>query len=153
MTAFKKPCGFFFLMLLLSCQSGAQSKKTKTLEINDEVFSVELAVSDEEWRKGLMFRKHLAEREGMLFVGNQMREQSFWMKNTLIPLDIIFIDEALKIVHIARETTPHSEDPIPSGRPAMHILEIRGGGAEALGVKVGDELKLNFELPKKEAQD
>lgn len=112
------------------------------VEVRGVRFAVDLAVTESEWQKGLMFRERLGKREGMLFVGKRLQPLSFWMKNTLVPLDIIFIGKDLKIITIHHKTTPLSEVPLPSARPALHVLEILGGEAKAAGLKEGDKVKI-----------
>ncbi len=107
-------------------------------------FLVEIADDDAERAKGLMNRAELAEDRGMLFQFREEAERSFWMKNTLIPLDILYIAADGRIVSIARETTPFSEAPIPSYGGAKGVLEIRGGLAERLGVAPGDRVRHPF---------
>ncbi len=103
-------------------------------------FKVEIADDDAERQHGLMGRKSLAPDRGMLFDFQEEREQSFWMKNTLIPLDIIYIAEDGTIVSIAAMTTPMSEQSIPSNGPASGVLEIAGGRAGELGIAPGDKV-------------
>lgn len=91
--------------------------------------------------RGLMYREKLGLNEGMLFVGERERPQSFWMKNTLISLDIIFISKARRIVSIGQNAKPLSEDLIPSDGPAQYVLEILGGQAKALKFKAGDAVE------------
>jgi hypothetical protein len=116
-------------------------KSSPQVEIRNQKFTVELARSPEEWRRGLMFRDHLGSREGMLFISNTERPQSFWMKNTPLSLDIIFISSDRRIVAIARETQPLSEKPILSGLPAQFVLEVRAGTARALKWSIGDRVE------------
>lgn len=122
--------------------SRAQSQRLQVVELNSQKFFVEIARTPAEWQKGLMHRQHLGEREGMLFVGEREQQQSFWMKNTTIPLDILFLDSQWKVVHIAENTTPLSEEPIPSQQPAAHVLELRGGTAQKFGLKRGQSLQV-----------
>lgn len=103
-------------------------------------FTVELAQSREEQARGLMFRERLGEDEGMLFPSNPPAPRSFWMKNTPIALDILFIGLDGRIVNIAENTTPYSLEPIVSLGPTSAVLEIRGGRARALGIAVGDRV-------------
>lgn len=104
-------------------------------------FAVELADDPVETARGLMFREELAADRGMLFdFGRQETERAFWMKNTLIPLDIIFIRADGRVHSIARNTTPHSTDPIPSNGPVSAVLEIAGGRAEQIGLLPGDKV-------------
>ena len=103
-------------------------------------FDVELATNDAERARGLMYRKQLAAYEGMLFDFYREMPVSFWMKNTLIPLDMIFVRADGRILSIARNTTPLSEAPVPSGGPVRAVLEIPGGRAAQLGVLPGDRV-------------
>jgi uncharacterized membrane protein (UPF0127 family) len=110
-------------------------------------FTVELAVTRAEQERGLMFRKALAPDRGMLFPYNPPRRAAFWMKNTLIPLDIIYIGPDGRVLSIARNAVPHDETPIPSGGPVGGVLEIAGGRAAQLGILPGDRV-LNKIFPK-----
>jgi uncharacterized membrane protein (UPF0127 family) len=87
-----------------------------------------------------MFRSALAADEGMIFPFPQPRMASFWMRNTLIPLDMIFIRADGTIARIAAETVPHSEEGVGSGEPVAAVLEIRGGRAAELGIGEGDRV-------------
>lgn len=105
-------------------------------------FTIELADTDEERQIGLMFRTELAEGAGMLFdFGGQPEPRSMWMKNTLIPLDMAFIDETGVIRRIAADTTPRSLDSISSGAPVSAVLEVAGGTFARLGVAEGDRVE------------
>ncbi len=101
-------------------------------------FTVELADEPYEIQTGMMFRQSIGEDEGMLFDIGRTRVAFIWMRNTLIPLDIIFIDEAGRILNIAANATPLSEETLLSQGPARGVLEIRGGGAAELGIASGD---------------
>ncbi len=107
-------------------------------------FTVEIAVSEEEIRQGLMGRTSLADDAGMLFVFENARERAFWMHNTLISLDILFVDEDGKIVKIYENARPQDDTPLPSGAPVLGALEIRGGRAAALGIRAGDTVHHNL---------
>ena len=100
-------------------------------------FSTELAITDAEQARGLMFRETLGRMASMLFVNGDERMLSFWMRNTLIPLDMLFIDEAGTVVRVHPEAVPLDETPISSGEPALAVLEINGGLAEDLGIEPG----------------
>lgn len=104
-------------------------------------FFVEIADNDAEREKGLMFRKEVPPDRGMLFDFKTPREVAFWMKNTLIPLDIIYIQKDGTVLSIARNTTPHSETPIPSGGPVVGVLELAGGRAAEIGLLPGDRIE------------
>jgi uncharacterized membrane protein (UPF0127 family) len=101
-------------------------------------FSVELALSAADRASGLMNRKSMAADHGMLFKFDQSRQVLMWMKNTPLPLDMLFIDEAGVVIRIAEETTPFSETIIPSGGPVRYVLELNGGTTEKRGISVGD---------------
>jgi uncharacterized membrane protein (UPF0127 family) len=104
-------------------------------------FDIELALNDTERARGLMFRDKLGPYEGMLFDFYQEAPVSFWMKNTLIPLDMLFIAGDGTIKHIHANATPLSTDTIPSEFPVRAVLEINGGSARLLGIKPGDRVK------------
>ncbi len=104
-------------------------------------FKIELADDNEERRVGLMYREELAAGAGMLFDFGEPQPVSMWMKNTLIPLDMAFIDETGVIQRIAANTTPRSLESIASGAPVTAVLEVNGGVFEQLGVKPGDRVK------------
>ena len=101
-------------------------------------FRVEVAASPAEQQRGLMFRTAMGADEGMIFPLAQVRMASFWMRNTVIPLDIIFIGPDNRILNIAANTTPYSETPVPSIGPAKAVLELNGGRAAELGIVAGD---------------
>lgn len=103
-------------------------------------FEVELAETREHMMRGLMFRTDLADDAGMLFDYPRPQPVSMWMKNTLIPLDMVFIDEHGVIIRIARWTVPLSLESIPSGGPARAVLELKGGITGRLGIAAGDRV-------------
>jgi len=103
-------------------------------------FFVEIADTDAKRERGLMFRKSLAADRGMLFDFKTPREVAFWMRNTLIPLDIIYIKADGTVLSIARNATPLSEAPIPSGGPTLGVLELAGGRAAEIGLLPGDKV-------------
>ena len=101
-------------------------------------FTVEVAKTSEEQAMGLMYRTKLAPDRGMVFPFDPPRDASFWMRNTLIPLDMIFVRADGSIANIAANTVPHSEEPVPSDGPVKAVLEIAGGRSAELGIKPGD---------------
>jgi uncharacterized protein len=107
---------------------------------------VEVARTAAEQAQGLMYRQNLALDHGMLFVLERPREAYFWMRNTLIPLDILFIDSSNKVHHIALNAEPLSEALIASQGVVHAVLELNGGQAKALGIRVGDTI-LSPSLP------
>ncbi len=104
----------------------------------DHSFQVELAQTDVQRAKGLMFREEMSEDEGMLFIFEGEGERYFWMKNTPLPLDIIFVATDGRIVSIAESTTPFSEAIVSSNGPARYVLEVLAGTSEKLGFSTGD---------------
>ena len=104
-------------------------------------FEVDLALNDVERARGLMFRDKLGPYEGMLFDFYQEAPVSFWMKNTLIPLDMVFIAADGTVKHVHANAVPLSTDTIPSQFPVRAVLEINGGSAKLLGIKPGDKVK------------
>jgi hypothetical protein len=100
-------------------------------------FTVEVAATPEQQERGLMFRKSLAGDRGMIFPYDPPQDVSFWMKNTLIPLDIVFIRADGTIARITHAKAL-SLEPLPAGEPVAGVLEIRGGRAAELGIKEGD---------------
>lgn len=104
-------------------------------------FVVEVARTPAEQQRGLMFRNQLGRDRGMIFPFDPPREASFWMKDTLIPLDIIFIRADGTIGSIAAMTRPHSLAPVRSGEPVAAVLEIAGGRAAELGIRPGDRVR------------
>lgn len=103
-------------------------------------FLVEMARTASEQERGLMFRTSLAADRGMLFPYSPPSPVSFWMKNTYIPLDMIFIRADGTIARIAENTVPESLDPVSAGEPVAAVLEIAGGNAAAQGIAVGDKV-------------
>jgi uncharacterized membrane protein (UPF0127 family) len=106
------------------------------------LLKVEVADTDRTRERGLMFRRTVADREGMVFLFDDEHEISMWMKNTYVPLDIVFIGNDWRIVHIAYNAEPFSTDVISSCRPASRVLEIGAGQAKKLGLAVGDAVSL-----------
>lgn len=120
---------------VLSSQTGAELGN----------FNAEVADDGKERTMGLMFRKELATDEGMLFIFPQDSQSPFWMQNTLISLDIIFVSADKKIVSLVAQAPPQTTEPrFPDG-PYRYVLEIIGGRAKDLGIQAGD--RLEFKLP------
>ena len=114
----------------LTIESGGRSHR----------FMVEVARTSEEQARGLMFRDSLADDAGMIFPFPAPRPASFWMRNTLIPLVMIFIRQDGTIARVAANTVPHSLEPVTSGEPVAAVLELRGGRAAELGISAGDRV-------------
>ena len=103
-------------------------------------FTVELATNAAERAVGLMFRKELPEGHGMLFDFQEEQPVQFWMHNTYIPLDMIFIAADGRVVHVAQDAKPMSDDLIPSRRPVRAVLEVIAGTARKFGIATGDRV-------------
>ena len=124
--------------------ASVRAAETQTLEIvtagGVHSFSVEVMTNDADRAKGLMFRRELPEGRGMLFDFQREQDIAMWMKNTYIPLDMIFIRGDGTIRRIAENTTPLSEATIPSGGPVRGVLEVIAGTARKFGIKPGDRV-------------
>jgi hypothetical protein len=105
-----------------------------------KMINIEIADNDAERTQGLMWRRYMPEDDGMLFIFSTQEPLTFWMKNTYIPLDIIFADRNGKIVSIYQDATPLSEAPIPSGAPAKYAVEVNGGFCATYGINSGDKI-------------
>jgi uncharacterized membrane protein (UPF0127 family) len=133
-----------FVLLALLVAVPVRAAGVQTLEIVSKTgvhtFTVELADNDAEREKGLMFRKELPEGRGMLFDFHAEAPVSFWMQNTYIPLDMIFIRGDGRILRIAENTEPLSTKIVPSGGPVRAVLEVIGGTARKMGIAPGDRV-------------
>lgn len=128
----------FFCLILYGCKSKPR------VEINDISIEVELAETNEEKARGLMYREYLDEMSGMLFIFDDEDYKSFWMKNTLIPLDMIFINSDNKIIDITT-MQPCESDPCgsyTSKERAKYVLEVNHGFAERFNISEGDFVKI-----------
>ena len=132
------------LLALFIAAVPAKPAGQQTLEIASKsgvhMFSVEIADNDTEREKGLMYRKELPEGQGMLFDFHRDQEVSFWMQNTYIPLDMVFIRGDGRILRISENTEPMSTRLIPSGGPVRAVLEVIGGTVRKLGIAPGDRV-------------
>ena len=115
------------------------NNKGKKISVN-----VELAKTFNEQQKGLMFRSHLEEFEGMLFIFSGDSIRKFWMKNTLIPLDMIFISRTFHIVGIVKNATPKTLSPRYVSYPSRYVLEVKGGFSDRNGIESGDQVQFKF---------
>jgi len=134
-----------FLIAGLAAPAGlSYSAGTQPLEIASKtgvhVFSVEVVDTPEDRARGLMYRKELPEGQGMLFDFKEDQDVAFWMKNTYVPLDMIFIRGDGRILRIAENTEPLSERLVPSGGPIRGVLEVVAGTAKKLGIAPGDRV-------------
>ena len=113
-------------------------------------YSVELALTPEDQAQGLMFRESLPDRHGMLFVFPEIAPHHFWMKNTMIPLDMIWLDASGRVVFVSADTPPCKADPCPTygpDGPAQSVLEIAGGRAKEERVAIGSTLEIEGVRP------
>ncbi|MBS0246694.1 MAG: DUF192 domain-containing protein [Proteobacteria bacterium] len=138
-----RPIAAILLGLWVAALS-ARATDSNLLEIASRsgvhAFTVEIAQTDAERAKGLMFRKELPEGHGMLFDFKKDQEVAFWMENTYIPLDMIFIRGDGTILRIEQNTTPLSTRNIPSGGPVRGVLEVIAGTVKKLGIAPGDKV-------------
>lgn len=132
---------------IVACAAPVESNAAKRVPLTiataaktSHKFRVEVARTPEQQERGLMFRQKLGPDEGMIFPMSPPRFASFWMKNTVIPLDIIFVRADGSIARIAAMTTPYSLDPVSSGEPVAAVLEIAGGRAAQLGIAEDDKV-------------
>jgi len=134
------------VLMLIACTACASGEPS--VELGGRTFSVEIADTREKQALGLMFRDVMPADHGMLFIFPGESLRSFWMKNTRIPLDIMYFDSDLKLVSISADTPPCrvSRCPsYPSRAPAKYVLELNAGTAMELGVVPGDRLILNLD--------
>lgn len=130
------------LLLVGGCNAVASLNK---VTLRGETFTVELATDAPSREHGLMMRASLPSDHGMLFVFPRSGPQGFWMKNTLIPLDILYFNDQRQLVSVQRDVPPCKADPCPtypSAAPARYVLELAAGTAARIGVRAGDELQL-----------
>jgi uncharacterized membrane protein (UPF0127 family) len=136
-----KACAVGFATALLTVTAAFADTATLKTSSGSHAIEVEVADTPQAREIGLMNRESLAEDAGMLFDFREDRPVSMWMKNTLIPLDMLFIDKTGTVVRIARNAKPRSLETIPSGKPVRYVLEINGGAAATYGAKTGDKLE------------
>ena len=144
-----KMCSRLFFFLTVSVTLGtvaceAQPKVTILTKAGREVaFQVEVADTPAKRTMGLQYRKELGDDRGMIFLFPAESPQTFWMKNTPIPLDMIFIDREHKIVGIVEQTVPFSLDARSVGAASQFVLEINGGLAKRQGIQIGDRVRFD----------
>jgi len=130
------------VLMMSSVAFSAKAPETQTLSIDagkgTKTFHVEVVREEKDRNRGLMYRRHMAADHGMLFDYDPPVDIAFWMKNTYIPLDIIFVGADGRIIRIEENATPLSLAHIPSGGPARGVLEINGGLSAKLGIGPGN---------------
>jgi hypothetical protein len=139
----KKQRLFIFLFLFCTIHIGCRDPQQSQVCINNHYFQVELATTPDTRAKGLMFRTHLDDGRGMLFIFEEEDIYPFWMKNTFIPLDILWINSNKEIVFIYKNAHPCITEPCPTiypGRKAKYVLELKGGSSDKIGLVEGDKV-------------
>jgi len=152
---FMRPTPFLVALFVVGWMAVCHATSLPPISTIDEVcvakkgpcFAVTLAQTEAERAQGLMYRSVLGPREGMLFVFDREGVYPFWMKDTLLSLDIIWISSDYRVVHIAANTLPMSTRSLDPGKKSSYVLEIVGGTAAKLGIRVGSSLK--FQSAKK----
>ena len=145
-----------FLSLCLFC-GGCSSRSAQQQDqvcFKDQCVNVEVVQKEEELHRGLQFRKSLNPDSGMLFIFKKSWPYAFWMKDTLIPLDMVWMDYGRRVVHIEHNVPPCAADPCPSYAPeqeALYVLEINAGYAEKFKLELGDTAE--FKLKEAEKQE
>ncbi|MBB4956107.1 uncharacterized membrane protein (UPF0127 family) [Agrobacterium vitis] len=143
---------FFMLALATSIIAADGFSKgqavVETPSGQQHVLQVEYAMTAEEREQGLMGRTSLKPDEGMIFDFSRTQQAIMWMKNTPLSLDMLFVDEKGVVTHIAKRTTPYSEDLIPSEGLVRYVIELNGGRAEALGIQKGSRFVKGLQPPK-----
>ncbi|MFQ5569292.1 MAG: DUF192 domain-containing protein [Rhodothermales bacterium] len=137
----------FIMLFLTACGEDPTGRQT-TIEFRKDgalaflrpdgsairAIEVEIAENPTARQTGMMNRRSMTLNQGMLFIFRDEAERNFWMKNTPIPLDIIFVNADMKIIHIAKRTRPLSEERVPSNGPAQYVVEVRGGFCDRFGL-------------------
>lgn len=147
--------GLLFFIAVTSCKDEKKSVQQTEIVFNKEAdliihkiatdssevkLDVEIADTDYDIQTGLMYRSSMEPNQGMLFVFDDVVERYFYMKNTQIPLDILYVDENRKIVSFQKNTKPFDETSLPSNAPAQYVLEVNAGMADVWSLKVGDSI-------------
>lgn len=135
------------LILLTAAAAGCNTQKQNQVCFKENCFKVELAQTPDKISRGLMFRENLDHDAGMLFMFETEGTHPFWMKNTLIPLDIIWINETMEVAYISKNTQPCRADPCPGvnpGRRAKYVLEVNAGVSDEIGINAGDNVRFDL---------
>jgi uncharacterized membrane protein (UPF0127 family) len=137
-------CLFLVVIIGASACNANQSITIHNTDGQKIDFSVEIAKTLEEQAKGLMFVEKMPEDKGMIFIYDAPQVSRFWMKNTLIPLDMLFFDSTNTLVHIEHSATPHDETPRGPLTPICSVVEIKGGLAKKMDIRVGAKIITNL---------
>lgn len=159
MKVFGKTAVLILVIVLASCKTEPkESIKTEPISFTKEGelmilstekdsikanFDIEIAETEYETLTGLMYRESMKKDRGMLFIQPEETEQNFYMKNTEIPLDIIYINSGMKVVSFQKNAKPLDESSLPSRAPAKYVLEINAGLSDSLGLQVGDSISFS----------
>jgi len=134
---------FVLLVFLVAC---LPQDSQPFVEFGDSKFFVKVVETPEDLQKGLMFVESMPENEGMLFIFGDSAPRTFWMKNTLIPLDMIFIDENFVVVDVKEDIPPCKADPCgtyPSGKNSKFVVELNAGSVKEHNISVGDIMRMS----------
>ena len=138
-------CLFFIgCIFLIGCRGAAAQDRAC---IKNTCYEIEVVAKDEELRRGLQFRTSMPQNHGMLFVFQSPYVYSFWMKDTKIPLDMIWLDSSRRVIHIESSVPPCSKDPCPTyapADPALYVLEFNAGEAKRIDLKKGDQFSFRL---------
>ncbi|MDD4231607.1 MAG: DUF192 domain-containing protein [Candidatus Cloacimonetes bacterium] len=127
-------------------QSSTSFRKDGTLQIKGldgnlkASFDIEIAEKEKELMQGLKYRENMEDNQGMLFIFNNVDYHSFWMQDTYLSLDMIFIDHHNQIISIAKNTSPYNEEPIFPEKPNQYVLEVMAGTCDRLNIEIADEV-------------
>jgi len=140
------------IALLAGCQANGHTSRA-FVDFEGHRYFVDIADDDQSRARGLMFVDEMADNHGMFFIFPREAPRSFWMRNTRIPLDIIYLDRDLQVVSISEDTPPcriRRCPSYPSDAPAQFVLELNAGQAAAIGLAPGEQIQLgNIELPRR----
>jgi uncharacterized membrane protein (UPF0127 family) len=147
---------FIITLLVISCNEEQKQIKQTVITFNEEgalnlinaetdsiIKSISIEIADDEYQTqtGLMYRDNIKDSQGMLFIFPDAQYRSFYMKNTKIPLDILYFDEQKKLINIQKNTQPFKETSLPSKAPAKYVLEINAGLSDLWKIKEGDRIE------------
>ena len=139
------------LLLAVCLLSACASARAPWVELGGHRYAIEIADDDAERSRGLMFRESMQADHGMLFIHDLQEPQAYWMKNTKIPLDILYFDDARKLVSQQRDVPPCSLGdacpPYPSDAPARYVLELNAGQAAQLKLENGAQMTFSSDIP------
>jgi uncharacterized membrane protein (UPF0127 family) len=131
-----------FLLVPVATVSCSPGEGRVYATVNGSRLSLEVASTESARAQGLMYRKELARNAGMVFIFPETAQHSFWMKNTPLPLDMIFLDEEKKVVGIIESAVPYSTKSVGVSAPSKYVIEVNAGVADELGIAVG--MKVEF---------